>query len=144
MSSWFLRGGETGLHTFSWVEYDNKGRPSVRNLQEFRTLFRLRRTGEGAAYTQLSTNADTRWPLPDLTGSMTWQDALSGSQTKVNHMCKILGITSPSILSNNYWRDHDVHGVFAYGSKGRDFWGSWLVSNTRDTFRWTSLFRPGG
>ena len=37
---WFLRDGETGLHTFSRLAYFNKTTPFLRNLQEFRTLFR--------------------------------------------------------------------------------------------------------
>lgn len=37
---WFLREGETGLHTFSRLAYYNKTTPVLRNLQEFRTLFR--------------------------------------------------------------------------------------------------------
>lgn len=35
------REGETGLHTFSRLEYYNKTKPFLRNLQEFRTLFAL-------------------------------------------------------------------------------------------------------
>jgi len=35
---WFLREGETGLHTFSRLAYYNKTTPFLRNLQEFRTL----------------------------------------------------------------------------------------------------------
>lgn len=37
---WFLRDGETGLHTFSRIAYHNSTTPFLRNLQEFRTLFR--------------------------------------------------------------------------------------------------------
>lgn len=37
---WFLRDGETGLHTFSRLTYHNETTPFLRNLQEFRTLFR--------------------------------------------------------------------------------------------------------
>lgn len=37
---WFLREGETGLHMFSRLSYYNESTPFLRNLQEFRTLFR--------------------------------------------------------------------------------------------------------
>lgn len=37
---WFLRDGETGLHMFSRLAYYNETTPFLRNLQEFRTLFR--------------------------------------------------------------------------------------------------------
>lgn len=37
---WFLREGETGLHMFSRLSYYNETTPFLRNLQEFRTLFR--------------------------------------------------------------------------------------------------------
>lgn len=37
---WFLREGETGLHMFSRLSYYNESTPYLRNLQEFRTLFR--------------------------------------------------------------------------------------------------------
>jgi rhamnogalacturonan endolyase len=34
------------------------------------------------------------------------------------------------------WRDHDVHGMYADGSKSKDgsTFGSWLVMNTKDTY----------
>jgi rhamnogalacturonan endolyase len=56
---WFLREGETGLHTFSRLAYYNKTRPFLRNLQEFRTLFRP----NTALWTDLSTNAKIYAPL---------------------------------------------------------------------------------
>jgi rhamnogalacturonan endolyase len=37
---WFLRDGETELHTSSGIAYYNITTPFLRNLQEFRTLFR--------------------------------------------------------------------------------------------------------
>jgi hypothetical protein len=37
---WFLRDGETGLHTFSRLIYQNTTTLFLRNLQESRTLFR--------------------------------------------------------------------------------------------------------
>jgi rhamnogalacturonan endolyase len=34
------------------------------------------------------------------------------------------------------WRDHDVHGMFADGTKSKDgsTFGTWLVMNTKDTY----------
>jgi rhamnogalacturonan endolyase len=37
---WFLRNGETGLYIFSRLSYWNQTTLFLRNLQEFRTLFR--------------------------------------------------------------------------------------------------------
>lgn len=49
---WFLRDGETGLHSFSRLAYHNETTPFLRNLQEFRTLFRP----TGNLWTHISTN----------------------------------------------------------------------------------------
>lgn len=131
---WFLREGETGLHTFSRVKYDNKEKPFLRNLQEFRTLFRPRTSGEGAAYTHLSTNADTYGPLPNLTGSVTVQDATFRIVNGNDPYVRDIGDYFTKYTFQDYWRDHDVHGMFADGSRGGKVFGSWLVMNTRDTY----------
>lgn len=57
---WFLRDGETGLHTFSRLAYHNETTPFLRNLQEFRTLFRP----NTKLWTHLSTNEEQFAPLP--------------------------------------------------------------------------------
>lgn len=57
---WFLRDGETGLHTFSRVAYHNETTPFLRNLQEMRTLFRP----NSNIWTHLLTNEDQYAPLP--------------------------------------------------------------------------------
>lgn len=57
---WFLKDGETGLHTFSRLAYHNITTPFLRNLQEFRTLFRP----NSLLWTNLSTNAEPYAPLP--------------------------------------------------------------------------------
>jgi rhamnogalacturonan endolyase len=57
---WFLREGETGLHTFSRIAYYNKTTPFLRNLQEFRTLFRP----NSDIWTHLLTNDMQYAPLP--------------------------------------------------------------------------------
>lgn len=57
---WFLRDGETGLHTFSRLSYHNEEQPFLRNLQEFRTLLRP----NSDIWTHLLTNDVQYAPLP--------------------------------------------------------------------------------
>lgn len=57
---WFLRDGETGLHTFSRVAYYNDSAPYLRNLQELRTMFRPNTD----MWTHLLTNREHYAPLP--------------------------------------------------------------------------------
>jgi rhamnogalacturonan endolyase len=57
---WFLRDGETGLHMFERLAYYNETTPFLRNLQEFRTLFRP----NSAIWTHLLTNEQQWAPLP--------------------------------------------------------------------------------
>src|ERR1700733_11457150 len=71
---WFLREGETGLHTFSRLAYYNKTTPFLRNMQEFRTLFRP----NTPLWTHLFTNPDQYAPLPSANATaneITVQDA---------------------------------------------------------------------
>lgn len=75
---WFLRDRETGLHTFSRLKYENETTPFLRNLQEFRTLFRP----NTRLWTHLSTNEEQFAPLPyrnpatgDLGDAVVVQDA---------------------------------------------------------------------
>ncbi|GMF76573.1 unnamed protein product [Aspergillus oryzae] len=57
---WFLRDGETGLHTFSRLAYYNETTPFLRNLQEFRTLFRP----NTELWTHLTSSEAQTAPLP--------------------------------------------------------------------------------
>lgn len=71
---WFLRDGETGLHTFSRVAYHNATTPFLRNLQELRTLFRP----NSEIWTHLLTNEGHYAPLPGkkaVTAEVVVQDA---------------------------------------------------------------------
>jgi rhamnogalacturonan endolyase len=61
---WFLRDGETGLHLFERLAYYNETTPFLRNLQEFRTLFRP----NSAIWTHLLTNEEQYAPLPSKAG----------------------------------------------------------------------------
>lgn len=57
---WFLRDGETGLHMFSRLTYYNETTPYLRNLQEFRTLFRP----NSDLWTHLTSSEVQTAPLP--------------------------------------------------------------------------------
>lgn len=57
---WFLREGETGLHMFSRLSYYNESTPYLRNLQEFRTLFRPNTN----LWTHLTSSEVQTAPLP--------------------------------------------------------------------------------
>ena len=52
--SWFLRDGETGLHSFIRLAYHNATGPSKGQLGEVRTMFRP----NGGPWTTLVTNAE--------------------------------------------------------------------------------------
>jgi rhamnogalacturonan endolyase len=133
---WFLRDGETGLHTFSRLTYFNKTTPFLRNLQEFRTLFRP----NTPLWTDLSTNERQFAPLPSANATK--------NQVTVQDATWYLGKTpnDPYVLKeSNYftkytfqdtWRDHDVHGMFSDGTTSKDgsTFGAWLVMNTKDTY----------
>jgi len=133
---WFLREGETGLHTYSRLVYHNKTTPFLRNLQEFRTLFRPNTN----LWTHLVTNEQQHAPLPS-------KNAIS-KQVVVQDATWYLGNTPDDpyvVQESNYftkytfsdtWRDHDVHGLYSDGTTSKDnaTFGSWLVMNTRDTY----------
>lgn len=70
---WFLREGETGLHTFSRLVYNNKTTPFLRNLQEFRTMFRPNH--DPPLFTHFVTNENFATPRPDTDGQVVVQDA---------------------------------------------------------------------
>jgi rhamnogalacturonan endolyase len=133
---WFLREGETGLHTFSRLYYYNKTTPFLRSLGEFRTLFRP----NSDLWTDLSTNADHFAPMPSLNASLkevSVQDATWYLGASPNDRY----VTQESDYFTKYqfqdtWRDHDVHGMYADGTRsvsGNTF-GAWLVMNTKDTY----------
>lgn len=71
---WFLRDGETGLHMFSRLTYHNETTPFLRNLQEFRTLFRPNTD----LWTHLTSSGVQTAPLPSekaIEEQVTVQDA---------------------------------------------------------------------
>ena len=133
---WFLRDGETGLHTFSRLAYHNSTTPFLRNLQEFRTLFRP----NSRIWTHLLTNEKQYAPLPG-------EDAIR-DQVVVQDATWYLGNTpdDPYVQQeadyftkytfSDTWRDHAVHGMFADGTQTPDnsTYGAWLVMNTRESY----------
>jgi rhamnogalacturonan endolyase len=133
---WFLRDGETGLHTFSRLAYHNSSTQFLRNLQEFRTLFRPNTT----LWTDLLTNEIQFAPLPS-------QDAID-KQVVVQDATWSFNATpdDPYVIQESTyftkymfadtWRDHNVHGMYSDGttSVGNFTFGSWLVQNTKDTY----------
>lgn len=129
---WFLREGETGLHTFSRLAYHNETTPFLRNLQEFRTLFRP----NTPLWTHLLTNAELYAPLPNLTNTTTVQDATWYINNRSDPYVHEMSDYFTKYMFQDTWRDHDVHGMFAdgrYSDDGSTF-GAWLVMNTRDTY----------
>ncbi|KAF4538873.1 Rhamnogalacturonan lyase [Lasiodiplodia theobromae] len=133
---YFLREGETGLHTFSRLAYYNETTPFLRNLQEFRTLFRP----NTALWTHLSTNEKTYAPLPS-------KDAVSKQVVVQDATWSLLNTPNDPYVEQwaDYftkytfqaqWRDHRVHGMFSDGSTSATnaTFGAWTVMNTVDTY----------
>ncbi|KAI1102276.1 polysaccharide lyase family 4 protein [Jackrogersella minutella] len=133
---WFLRDGETGLHVFSRIAYYNETTPFLRNLQEFRTLFRP----NSSIWTHLATNGVQYAPLPS-------KEAVN-NQVVVQDATWYLGNTpdDPYVQQEadyftkytfqDTWRSHDVHGMYADGSQITDnsTFGAWMVMNTKETY----------
>ncbi|KAI1144980.1 polysaccharide lyase family 4 protein [Nemania diffusa] len=137
---WFLRDGETGLHTFSRLAYHNSTTPFLRNLQEFRTLFRP----TTPLWTHLITDESFYAPLPNpnpATGSTvnatTVQDATwyIGNRTNDAYVEQMADYFTKYTFAST-WRDQKAHGLFGDGSQSTDnsTFGAWLVMNTQDTY----------
>lgn len=151
---WFLRDGETGLHTFSRLAYYNETTPFLRNLQEFRTLFRP----NTELWTHLTSSEVQTAPLPStkaveeevVVQDATWtfnntpSDAyyvqfadyftkytFSNGMLYVFYGCGFWGDVA-DLWFLLAWRDNSVHGMYADGStsNGSTF-GAWLVMNTK-------------
>lgn len=137
---WFLRDGETGLHTFSRIAYHNSSTPFLRNLQEFRTLFRP----STELWTDLITDEGLASPMPvpnpatgNLTNATTVQDATwdIGNRTNDPYVEQFSDYFTKYTFAAE-WRDQTVHGLFGDGSQSKDnsTFGAWLVMNTKDTY----------
>ncbi|CAI6096437.1 unnamed protein product [Clonostachys chloroleuca] len=133
---WFLRDGETGLHTFSRVAYHNETTPFLRNLQELRTMFRPNTD----IWTHLLTNKGHYAPLPGSEATskqVTVQDATWYlGNTPDDAYVKELADYFTKYTFSDPWRDLDAYGLFADGSNTPDgsTYGAWLVMNTKDTY----------
>ncbi|KAI2637180.1 polysaccharide lyase family 4 protein [Hypomontagnella submonticulosa] len=133
---WFLRDGETGLHAFSRIAYYNETTPFLRNLQEFRTLFRP----NSDIWTHLATNAVQYAPLPGkeakenqvVVQDATWYMDNTPSDPYVQQEAEYF----TKYTFQDTWRNHDAHGMFADGSQTADnsTFGAWMVMNTRETY----------
>ena len=130
----FLREGETGIHMFSRVAYQNETTPiNPKGLQELRTLFRP----NTALWTHLLTNEKNWAPLPS-------KEAFA-KQVLVQDATWYLGNTPEDAYVQQYadwwtkysfqdtWRDIKAFGVFSDGSKSADnsTFGAWTVLNVR-------------
>jgi rhamnogalacturonan endolyase len=131
---WFLREGETGLHTFSRVVYHNKTTPFLRNLQEFRTLFRPNH--DPPLFTHFITNDQFSAPRPDLDGQVTVQDATWQLANEEDPYVKGVGDYFTKYTFQDTWRDHLAHGMYAdgTGSANGSTYGAWLVHNNVETY----------
>lgn len=108
---WFLREGETGLHTFSRVAYYNETTPFLRNLQELRTMFRPNTD----MWTHLLTNKDHYAPLPNSAADDEWvtvQDATWYlGNTPDDPYVEQLSEYFTKYTFSDPWRDIDAYGL---------------------------------
>lgn len=134
---WFLRDGETGLHTFTRLSYFNETTPFLRNLQELRTLFRP--NANLGLWTHLSTNEEQTAPLPSKAGvakQVVVQDATwTLENTPDDPYYKEFAEYFTKYTFSSDWRQTIAHGMYADGStsNGTSF-GAWLVMNSKDTY----------
>lgn len=132
----FLRENETGLHSFSRLAYYNQTTPFLRNLQEFRTLFRP----NTPLWTHMLANSELHAPLPSAKGTeeeITVQDATwyLGNTPDDPYVEQFSDYFTKYTFADT-WRDHDVHGMYSDGSTSDDnsTFGAWFVMNTKDTY----------
>ncbi|KAJ5672736.1 Glycoside hydrolase-type carbohydrate-binding [Penicillium longicatenatum] len=132
---WFLRDGETGLHMFSRLTYHNETTPYLRNLQEFRTLFRP----NSDLWTHLTSSEIQIAPLPSkdaIANEIVVQDATwTFNNTPTDAYYTQFSDYFTKYTFSNQWRNNSVHGMYADGSTSTGAtYGAWLVMNTKDTY----------
>ncbi|CAI7630683.1 unnamed protein product [Penicillium glandicola] len=132
---WFLRDGETGLHMFSRLAYHNETTPYLRNLQEFRTLFRP----NSDLWTHLTSSEIQTAPLPSkdaISEEIVVQDATwTFNNTPSDAYYTEFSEYFTKYTFSNQWRNNSVHGLYADGSTSNGAtYGAWLVMNTKDTY----------
>ncbi|TLD39160.1 rhamnogalacturonate lyase precursor [Venturia nashicola] len=148
---WIVSGEETGIHTFSRVQYpkDPVG-PTRQTLQEFRTLFRP----NSDLWTHMSVNDELAAPRPrpsTLEKGKVVQDATwDVSAAKDDPFVVEFSDYFTKYTFADAWDQHSVHGLFGRSKKtphtrldGLDgtrtdstegTWGAWMVMNSKDTF----------
>ncbi|KAI8904533.1 galactose mutarotase-like domain-containing protein [Powellomyces hirtus] len=133
---WFLRDGETGLHTFTRLTYANATRPDLGELGELRWLFRP------------NTDIFTHQAINKLWPPLPADEAIE-KQVQVEDATWYLGNTPSNPYVNqfsNYFTkytfsdsayENKAHGIFADGTRngtdGKQH-GVWRVVNSKETF----------
>ncbi|KAH9898424.1 galactose mutarotase-like protein [Cubamyces lactineus] len=128
--SWFLRDGETGLHSFVRLAYFNDTPKGA--LGEVRTMFRP----NGGPWTTLVTNAEQWAPAPGAEAvanevqvqDATWYLGLTPSDAYVQQESDYF--TKYSFADN---QTNKAHGLYGQSSDGIPI-GAWWVVNQKDTF----------
>ncbi|KAI8995606.1 galactose mutarotase-like protein [Trametes punicea] len=129
---WFLRDGETGLHSFVRLAYHNASVPSKGELGEVRTMFRP----NGGPWTTLVTNAEQWAPIPGPEAvanevevqDATWYLGLTPNDPYVQQESDYF--TKYSFADN---QTNKAHGLYGQTSDGTPI-GAWWVVNQKDTF----------
>ncbi|KAI0651829.1 galactose mutarotase-like protein [Trametes meyenii] len=130
--SWFLRDGETGLHSFVRLGYYNAAQPFKGALGEVRTMFRP----NGGPWTTLVTNAEQWAPIPGAEAT--------SKQVQVQDATWYLGLTPSDAYvqqESDYWtkytfadnQTNKAHGLYGHSADGNPI-GAWWVVNQKDTF----------
>lgn len=140
---WFLRDGETGLHLFSRVVYQNDTIADAGKFQEFRTLFRP--DTSTSIWTHLVTDETLSAPMPvpnpaagDLANATLVQDATwyLANRTADPYVENFSDYFTKYTFAASYG-DQKVHGMYADGTRNStdgSVFGAWLVMNTKDTY----------
>ncbi|KAI5295949.1 hypothetical protein KEM55_005974 [Ascosphaera atra] len=137
---WFLRDGETGVHVFFRIAYSNGTVKEAGNIGEMRMMFRP----NSDMWTHLLTNKEQYAPMPP-TGSgkntpdlpqvqdATWN--ISAAYPDAPYVKQESDYFTKYTFADLY-RDHDVHGLYADGSKtaNGDTFGAWLVMHNKETY----------
>ncbi|KAI9063041.1 polysaccharide lyase family 4 protein [Trametes sanguinea] len=130
--SWFLRDGETGLHSFVRLAYHNSTVSSKGELGEVRTMFRP----NGGPWTTLVTNSEQWAPIPGPEAvakevqvqDATWYLGLTPSDAYVQQESDYF--TKYSFADN---QTNEAHGLYGQSPDGTPI-GAWWVVNQKDTF----------
>ncbi|KAJ7106411.1 galactose mutarotase-like protein, partial [Mycena crocata] len=135
--SWFLRDGESGLHSFVRLAYHNATGASFGALGESRTMFRP----NGGPWTHLVTNGDQWAPIPSAAALVrqievqdaTWYLGLTPDDAYCVHTSVVWGNTNMMQYTFADNQTNKAHGLYANRSSG-DALGAWWVVNQKDTF----------